>query len=174
RLVVTEVNVAPTLAALEDVTLHFDVPLTVMLTGADVDLPANRLRYALDLGPAGMAVDATTGRLTWTPGSAQVGSHPVTVSVTDDGLPALSAARSFTVTVTGEGATLTIDRLAGTLTQVSAGGDVGATYELEASGDMEAWERLIEFQMGATPYRYIDPASATLPVRFYRLRLKQQ
>ncbi len=173
RLVVTEQNLAPALAAIEDVSLHFDVPLTVAATATDADLPANRLRYALDQAPAGMAIDVTTGLITWTPSSSQVGSHPVTVTVTDDGSPGLSASQQFSVTVTGEGVSLAINRLAGTLTQISASGDAGANYELQSSSDLGSWEKLVEFQMGGTPYLYIDPASATIPVRFYRLLLRQ-
>jgi hypothetical protein len=45
----------------------------------DGDLPA----YVLVSGPAGMAVDRLSGRLRWTPGSADLGRHNVTVQAID-------------------------------------------------------------------------------------------
>lgn len=41
------------------------------------------LSYTLDSGPAGMLVDTSSGALTWTPNSGDVGTHEVAVRVTD-------------------------------------------------------------------------------------------
>ncbi|GIW98701.1 MAG: peptidyl-prolyl cis-trans isomerase [Pirellulaceae bacterium] len=41
------------------------------------------LIYGLSGAPTGMAIDAATGQLTWTPTSTQVGSHSFTVTMTD-------------------------------------------------------------------------------------------
>lgn len=41
------------------------------------------LTYALDASPAGMQIDPATGRLTWTPGDADIGSHDIGVVVRD-------------------------------------------------------------------------------------------
>ena len=73
-------------------------PVRVTGTAADPD-PGQLLRYSLDPGgPAGMAIDPDTGRLTWTPadGPANV---TVTVRVADKGLPSLEDAKSFVVSV---------------------------------------------------------------------------
>jgi PKD repeat protein len=56
------------------------------------------LTFSLDASPAGMTIDPATGVIAWTPSAAQTGAHGVTVRVTDDGIPALFAAQSFTVT----------------------------------------------------------------------------
>ncbi|QNN24371.1 LEPR-XLL domain-containing protein [Planctomycetales bacterium ZRK34] len=47
------------------------------------DPDGDALTYDLVFGPDGMAVDATTGQLVWTPGSDQVGAHTVMVAVAD-------------------------------------------------------------------------------------------
>lgn len=47
------------------------------------DADGGMLRFALAAGPAGMAIDGTTGLLSWIPAHAQVGANAVTVSVTD-------------------------------------------------------------------------------------------
>src|SRR6185369_16859467 len=66
----------------------------------DTDLPANALSFALESGPSGVAVNSTTGVLTWTPTETQGPStNTITVKVTDNGTPALSATNSFTVVV---------------------------------------------------------------------------
>gem|GEM_PF-1078088 len=170
--IVTEENVAPSLQPIDDVSLHYGVPLAIQASASDRDLPANTLMYSLDPAPAGMTVDASSGSITWTPSQSQVGSHPVTVQVLDNGVPALSASQSFTVTVTGEGARLSISTLAGGLIQVSATGDVGVTYELQGSTDLIQWTKVIEFQSTASTYLYIDPSSLTVPAKNYRLLLK--
>jgi hypothetical protein len=69
--------------------------------GSDSDLPANTLTYTLDAGaPAKARVHATNGTFFWRPSRTDVAStNPITVRVTDDGAPPLSATRSFTVVV---------------------------------------------------------------------------
>src|SRR5436189_5054822 len=50
--------------------------------------------------PAGMAIKPATGAISWTPTEAQGPStNIVSVSVTDNGVPALSVTNTFTVTV---------------------------------------------------------------------------
>jgi RHS repeat-associated protein len=55
------------------------------------------VRFALLAAPAGMVVEATTGRVSWTPGGAQVGSQAALLQAADDadGI----AVQSFTITV---------------------------------------------------------------------------
>src|SRR5206468_230586 len=71
--------------------------LVVTNTATDTDLPANTLTFALVSGPSGVAVDSATGVLTWTPTEAQGPStNPITVKVTDNGKPKLTATNSIT------------------------------------------------------------------------------
>ena len=56
-----------------------------------------RLRYALEKGPDGMAIDNITGNLSWRPRSDQIGVHAVTVVVRDSG--GLETKQSFSVTM---------------------------------------------------------------------------
>jgi len=90
---------------------------TVSRTASATDQDTGQtLTYTLDPGsPAGATIDAKTGAFTWAvPASESPGSYPVTVRVFDNGIPILSDAKSFTITVTdvapkvtlGSGATI--------------------------------------------------------------------
>src|SRR5690606_25574809 len=66
----------------------------------DSDLPANSLTYSLVNAPAGATIDAKTGAFSWTPSEVQgAGVYNITVRVTDNGSPALSAEENVMITV---------------------------------------------------------------------------
>src|SRR5438552_10477284 len=99
-ITVNEVNSAPVLAAIGNKTVNELATLAFTATATDSDIPANTLTFSLDAGaPAGATITAA-GAFSWTPTEAQgPGSFPITVRVTDNGSPALSAAETITVTV---------------------------------------------------------------------------
>ncbi len=98
---VGEVNVAPAISGISDPSVDENATLSLQIPATDADVPANGLSFTLEPGaPDGMAIDAASGLVTWTPGeSLGGGNFPVTVRVTDDGSGALSGTRSFTVHV---------------------------------------------------------------------------
>ncbi len=103
-LTVNEVNLAPVIESIGNVTVLAGEMLGLTAVAADADTLApapftlNTLSFTLaDTTAAGMAIDPLTGSFTWT--SSVPGDYPVTVVVTDDGTPPLSASTSFTVTV---------------------------------------------------------------------------
>ena len=126
-------------AATEDALYSY----TVTATDPDV---GDTQSFSLDVAPAGMTIDATTGEISWTPDNSQVGNNDVTVRVTDsDGL---SDAQSFTISVantndapitTGigpitvnEDATLTVLDLTSFFTDIEDGA-AGLTYSVESN-----------------------------------------
>ena len=98
---VREVNEAPTLTASPNKTINEQSLFSFLATAADADLPAQSLTFSLDSGsPEGATIDPLLGLFSWTPSEAQgPGSYPVTVRVTDNGSPARSAVKAFTLTV---------------------------------------------------------------------------
>ena len=96
---VNEVNVAPVLNAIGDQTVNEFVELTFMATASDTDVVdnlANTLTFLLDgTFPLGAAI-TSAGVFTWTPTESQVGSHDITVQVTDG---SLTDSETLTVTV---------------------------------------------------------------------------
>ena len=95
---VSEVNVAPILAAIGNQTIAEGSPLTFTASATDADLPANTLTYSLSgTVPTGAAINATTGVFSWTPTEAQgPGSYSFDVIVSDG---ALTDVETITVTV---------------------------------------------------------------------------
>ena len=75
------------------------VSLTVAVT--DPDVPAQRMTYGLESGaPGGAVLNPDSGLFAWRPTPTQApGVYSITVRVTDDGTPPLSATASFTVRV---------------------------------------------------------------------------
>ena len=89
----------PSLAPISDRVVVLGETLGLVASGSDPQ--GQPLRYSV-AGPAGMAINSTTGELGWRPGAGQVGSAAATVSVTNAG--GLSASTGFTVTVLEEAA----------------------------------------------------------------------
>jgi hypothetical protein len=96
-VVVTEVNVAPTLAAQTNHTIAELTLLTVTNAATDSDLPANILTYSLLVAPTNAAI-SSGGVITWTPTEAQGPSTNVFTTVANDGIA--SVTNSFAVFVT--------------------------------------------------------------------------
>src|SRR5256885_1310902 len=97
---VNEVNLAPVLTVPADQTINEQTTLNVSASAIDADIPANTLTFALVSAPTGMTINPATGAISWTPTEAQGPStNVVSVSVTDNGVPALSVTNTFQVIV---------------------------------------------------------------------------
>src|SRR5207253_6273461 len=72
------------------------VPYVYGATAADPD--GDPLTFSLLSGPNGMVVDAATGKVTWSPQQADLGTHPLDLRV-DDGRGGV-ADQLYTVSVT--------------------------------------------------------------------------
>jgi hypothetical protein len=92
-------NRPPVLATIPNSTILEQTLLTFTNSATDPD--GNALTYSLDAPtPSGASVNPATGVFTWTPTEAQGPmTTNFTVRVTDNGVPPLSDAKTFTVTV---------------------------------------------------------------------------
>src|SRR5207253_4054942 len=101
-IVVNEVNTAPVLAYIPNKAAREQTLLTFTALATDADLPAQTLTYTLDPGaPDGASINPTNGVFTWTPMEIQGPSTiTLTVRVTDNGSPALTAFQNVIITVT--------------------------------------------------------------------------
>ncbi len=97
-ITVAEANSAPVLNPIGNKAGAVGVPVIFTATATDTDLPANSLSFSLDAGaPAGATINTTTGGFGWIPDAT--GVFPVTLRVTDNGTPPLSAFEEITITV---------------------------------------------------------------------------
>ena len=112
HITVNEVNQAPALDAISDLSTDIGQPISVSFSATDADLPVNNLTFTatLDDGsdlPAWMTFDASTQVLSGTPGEGDAGTRSITVTVSDEG--GLSDSKSFTVTVVSDPFTLNVE-----------------------------------------------------------------
>ncbi len=94
--VTVTLNTAPTIVSIPVTGATAGSLYAYDVNATDPD-PADSLTYNLMLAPPGMAIDAATGLIQWTPADNQAGDHNITVVVTDTG--GLSASQSFVVSV---------------------------------------------------------------------------
>jgi len=101
QVTVDEVNEAPVIDPIDLQVIDEEAAFSLVVTATDPDLPANVLRFELGPNaPAGAFIDPTTGEFTWIPDESQgPETYNVTVTVTDDGTPALSHSVSFSIIV---------------------------------------------------------------------------
>ena len=92
NIVVSPANQAPVITPITDATITVEETFTYTVEAADPD--GDTLTYSLTAGPVGMAIDAATGIITWTPTAIE--SYDVTVLVSDGNLNDI---QSFTINV---------------------------------------------------------------------------
>lgn len=90
-------NSAPTLAAIGDRVLTLGQTLSFTAAASDDDQPPQTLTFSLSGAPAGASIGYYSGLFSWTPAAA--GTQTMSVVVSDDGTPSLSATQPFTVAV---------------------------------------------------------------------------
>ena len=95
---VTPVNDPPAITSLPVTAATEHAPWSYAPTASDPERGA--LAWSISGKPADMTFNPSTGALTWTPGEGVLTSGPITLAVTDNGTPPLSASQTFTIAVT--------------------------------------------------------------------------
>ena len=94
---VTESNHAPVITSTAIMTVIVNTTYTYTVTATDAD--GDTLTYFLTTSPTGMTINSTTGVITWTPTSGQVGDNSVSLEVSDDGSPIKIDTQNFIIEV---------------------------------------------------------------------------
>ena len=91
----------PVLAPIGNYSINEGTLLIITNTAVDNNLPPKPLVFSLGAGsPTNAIIDAATGLFQWRPGASQAPStNRISVIVTDNGVPPLSATQQFTVVV---------------------------------------------------------------------------
>jgi large repetitive protein len=136
-VIVNEVNTAPVLAPIANVTNGVGSTIAFTASATDADAPAQTLSYSLEAGaPAGAAI-SSAGAFSWIPTSAQAGTtNVITVRVTDDGTPPLSHTQSFTAVITRGLRVTAISVTSGTVT-ITWDSTPGGSYRLQRKNSLE-------------------------------------
>ena len=96
---INPVNDAPKISSKPVETARVWAPYIYDVEAKDPDV-RDSLTYSLLKSPEGMTIDATTGRIDWTPTSAQAGTYDVEVRVADDYKIRASDTQAYKLTVT--------------------------------------------------------------------------
>ena len=169
--VVVRGNTAPVLDPIGDRSLHLGQSLSIPLTAHDAEAPPQVLTFSLDTNaPAGARIDPASGLFTWTPAADQAStSNRITVRVTDNGQPPLTASQSFAALVGGR-LQLAPATLEGTQLILSWASVPGLTYRVLSRDDLGtgSWTPLADVPAtGSLTTYHIQTASPSW--RFYRV-----
>ncbi len=169
-LVIGTPNSPPTLSPIANTNINAGVTLVVASAATDTDTPPQTLTFSLLGAPANATIDTNSGVFTWRPLVTQANTtNPVTIEVSDNGIPSLSATQTFTVTVnplTEPGVTLS---MVGGQLHLTVAGEVGPDYAVQASTNLTGWQTIFTTNSPPTPFDWTDPNPGTFPVRFYRV-----
>jgi len=168
---VNETNNAPTLAAIANRTVHAGRLVTFTNSATDSDLPTNTLTYSLDVGaPAGAGVTTNTGIFSWQTTDANAGTtNPITLRVTDNGVPAKNDAKSFSIAVLPR-PTIQNASISGSDFVLNWSAISGTTYRVQFKNDLTdlTWTDLTpDIVAGASSANFFDPIGSDQ--RFYRI-----
>lgn len=173
-LTVNAGNTPPALAAIGNKLVHAGSRLIITNVVTDADVPLQTLTFSLAPGaPAGASIVPANGILTWTPATNQIGqTYPISVVVTDNGVPALNTIASFNVnvgppfkisgaTVVGNQLTLTWPTLAGKSYQVQSNTNLSRAGWLDLGPPRAA--------TGASLFTTENISPGNDPQRFFRI-----
>ncbi|MCX7872666.1 MAG: lamin tail domain-containing protein [Verrucomicrobiae bacterium] len=164
-------NVAPVISPIGTKVIFFGETLRFRITATDPDVPGQTLTFAIVNAPQGSSITAD-GEFTWTPSLAQTPStNLVTVSVTDNGNPPLSATAEFFVLVSAQ------PRLIPDALKVENGNlrlslqvQPGRQYRIEYKDSLnESTWKTLKVVTPTQPVWIIDDPIGTNKNRFYRI-----
>ena len=164
-------NTPPTLAAIGDRTVRLGQTVNITASATDVDVPAQTLAFDFaSTVPAGATINGTSGLFNWTPAENQAPTtNTITLRVTDNGVPAMSSSRTFTlivllppsaaITRDGAGISLAFDTTA------------GRTYQVQYKNNLNDadWLPLNPAVVASGPTLAASDTITGQPQRFYRI-----
>jgi len=135
---VLETNVAPALDPIANRVVHAGSLIQFTNSASDADVPANTLTFSLQPGaPPAATVNPTNGIFAWLTSDLDAGtSNSITVIVTDDGSPNLSASRIFTAMVVARPIIQSIV-VSNTIVTVTWSAIAGQNYLLQTNNTLE-------------------------------------
>jgi hypothetical protein len=165
-IIVLESNTPPVLAPIANYTVEEGTLLSITNAASDADLPAQKLTFSLgEDAPVGAEINPTNGLFMWRPAEFQGGTnYTLTVRVTDDASPPLSATQTFVVTVVD---TLPDFRLH--LGSVAVRTNESGAVALTLDSNAELLRVLLEFQLGGDRLTNLHLTNIAAEIRAHSL-----
>jgi hypothetical protein len=168
----TSSNRPPSLQPIANQNITQSTRLAFNVTATDPD-PGQQLTFSLDTPvPIGAVINPSTGAFEWFPTTANLGVNAITVRVTDNGAPPLSAARTFQVIV-GSASVLQLDAalVANGTIVITWLAERGVHYRVEYKDSLDepAWKLFGEVIADATSAAISDTGVNTRAERFFRV-----
>ena len=165
-------NSAPSLTPISNRTVNAGITLAITNSATDPDLPYQTLSFSLLNAPTNAALNSTNGLFTWRPAAIQSGTtNNLSVIVTDNGAPSLSATQDFSIVVNQLKAPVLTETTANGWFALQAGGDFGLDYSVQASTNLADWATVFATNQPTLPFVWADTNAAAYSTRFYRVRL---
>ncbi len=166
-------NTAPVLAPIANQLLVLGQTLSLTASATDADLPSQTLTFSLGTGaPAGATIGPASGQLSWMPANAPA-TNTLSVIVTDNGIPSLSATQSFTVIVLPPVPRPQLGNvsLGGNTISFSWPSAAGYLYRVQYKTDLAAtnWTTLGDDQPGTGSPLSLTVGLTNAPQGFYRV-----
>jgi len=173
HIIMPTANTAPILSAVFSRNINVGVNLNITNTATDADVPAQILTFSLPTGPTNATIISSNGIFNWRPLVTQANTiNPVTVVVTDNGTPNLSATQSFNVTVNP----LTLPTITSPVPAAgqigfSVNGQTGPDYAVQSSTNLASWNTLFIINSPPMPFIWTDTNTGATPAQFYRIKI---
>jgi hypothetical protein len=169
-------NTPPVFVPVAGRTINPGVTLVVTNAAVDTDSPPPALTFSLLHAPTNATLataNSTNGIFTWRPLVSQANTtNLVSVQVTEQGTPSLSATNNFKVTVNPlSRETLNSIRISNGITTLVAGGTLGPDYTLLTSTDLVNWRVLFTTNSPALPVTLVVTNSVANAAAFYRIKI---
>jgi carbonic anhydrase/acetyltransferase-like protein (isoleucine patch superfamily) len=166
-------NQTPVLAAVANATINPGFTLVVTNSATDPDQPWQTLTFTLLNAPAGASLNNSNGLFTWrAPVASANTTNIITLKVSDNGTPSLSATQSFFVIVSLLAQpTFSAPALINGSFSFQVNGQAGPDYTVQVSTNLADWSALFTTNSPPLPFSWTDPNPAVGPVQFYRLLL---
>jgi len=167
-------NSLPILAPISNLTVAAEQPIQFTVAATDPDAPPQILTFTLDgTPPTGATLDPVTGLFEWTPTTDQApGTNLLTVRVTDNGIPNLSALGTFSVIVLASPRVVIQPPVDGEVF-MTFGTQPGKHYRVEYKDDLNepAWTTLQDNLLATGSSLTVTDPIGDRPQRFYQIVL---
>jgi glucuronoarabinoxylan endo-1,4-beta-xylanase len=170
----TATNYAPTLTPIQNLTVNPDVTVLATNRATDIEAPPQTLTFGLLNAPVSATLNPSTGVFSWRPPvSAANTTNVISVEVSNNGTPVLSATNIFNIVVNPlMPTTIGSSAISGQIVNLLINGTRGPDYTLQtATNLLGTWQSVITTNSPVLPWAFTYTNAGSLPDLFFRVEL---